>query len=393
MMDTNRNTRAAYAAALILLLPSVAAPAFSMAAPTLIRATKASESARIFEQWGEDALNVAARDLWLPQRSLYADKFTVGETAPKGPAFMWGCGVQLPALAAAAQVEPRKYLVPLRTYADALGVYWTNHNGVGGYDVLPAPKPSDRYYDDNAWIVLALAETAVATQDRKYLDRSEETFRFVISGEDDKLGGGIYWQENKLQSKNTCSNAPTITAALRLYQLTKKPQYLQTAIRLYHWTCSHLQDTDGLFWDNVKMNGDVDKAKFSYNSALMIRADSLFYAISHQRSYLTEAERIARAAEAKWVTPDTGALADGGRFAHLLDESFLAVYQQDHDSHWLKVAMDSLVFLHDKVRDPMGRYGDRWDKPQPTALTNYELINQASAARAYWVLARTLLRK
>ncbi len=106
-----------------------------------------------------------------------------------------------------------------------------------------------------------------------------------------------------------------------------------------------------------------------------------------------EAERIARAAEAKWVANDTGALADGGRFAHLLDDSFLALYEQSHDPHWLKVATDSLVFLHDKVRDPMNRYGDRWDKPQPTALAEYEMINQASAARAYWAAARAVQRR
>ncbi len=306
---------------------------------------------------------------------------------------MWGAGVQLSALAAAAQVEPQKYTAPLRAYAHGLEVYWTDHNGVKGYDVLPAPKPSDRYYDDNAWVVLALTEAYVATRDRKFLDRAEATFHFVLSGEDTKLGGGIYWKENELSSKNTCSNAPTMTGALRLYQLTRKPQYLQTATRLYRWTCDHLEDTDGLFWDNIKLDGKVDKAKYSYNSALMIRANCLFYAISHQRGYLTEAERIARAAEAKWVAHDTGALADGGRFANLLDDSFLALYEQDRDPHWLKIVTDSLVFLHEKVRDPMNRYADHWDTPQPTALTGYEMINQASAARAYWAAARALLRR
>src|SRR5207248_297258 len=104
-----------------------------------------------------------------------------------------------------AQLEPQKYADPLGSYADALQVYWTEHKGIGGYDVLPGPKPADRYYDDNEWVVLALVEAYEATRDVKYRNRAEATFRFVLSGEDDKLGGGLYWQENKLESKNACS--------------------------------------------------------------------------------------------------------------------------------------------------------------------------------------------
>ncbi len=46
------------------------------------------------------------------------------------------------------------------------------------------------------------------------------------------------------------------------------------------------------------------------------------------------------------------------------------------------------MFLHDKGCDPNGHYGPRWDTPQPTPLTTFRQIDQASAARAYWVAAR-----
>src|SRR5205085_2100202 len=76
-----------------------------------------------------------------------------------------------------------------------------------------------------------------------------------------------------------------------------------------------------------------------------------------------EARRIARAAEAKWVVPDTGAVADGGRFAHLLLDALLELGEESHDPHWAAVAGRALSFLHEKGRDPNGHYPNRWDRP------------------------------
>lgn len=352
--------------------------------PGLTHRTPDPDPRRTFRQWGEETLEAISKDLGLPERKLYAEK-GADPAVPLDPAFMWGAGVQLSALAAAAQADPQEYLAPLRSYADALQVYWTEHDGIGGYDVLPTPKPVDRYYDDNVWVVLALAETFEVTEDPVYLDRAEATFRFVLSGEDEKLGGGIYWHEQSRDSKNTCSNAPAIVAALRLYQLTQEPHYLETARRLYDWTNAHLQDEDGLYWDNIKLDGEIDERKYSYNTALMIRANSLFHAVTGEARYLAEAQRIARAAEAKWVVPETGGIADGGRFAHLLLESFLAVHERDADPHWLEIVRDALTYVHEHVRDPNGRYASRWDRSVSEPLKEFMLLDQASAARAYWV--------
>ena len=243
-----------------------------------------------FAQWGTETLETIKRDLWLADRGLYAEKATAGGVRPTVPAFMWGAGVQLTALAAAAQFDAGTYVPQLAAYADALEKYWIVHNGIGGYSVLPEQQRADRYYDDNVWIVLALIETLEATRDEKYLERAEATMRFVLSGEDDELGGGIYWRERRRNSKNTCSNAPAIVAALRLYQKTTNPQHLATAERLYDWTCSHLQDEeDGLFWDNLRLSGRLDRRKYSYNSALMIRANCLFFEVTKDPKYLAEA--------------------------------------------------------------------------------------------------------
>ena len=92
---------------------------------------------------------------------------------------------------------------------------------VQGYDAyLSSPGNSDKYYDDNAWMVLTFVEAYELTGERKYLYRAADAMRFVLSGWDEKLGGGIYWRENKT-SKNTCSNGPSATAALALAQASE----------------------------------------------------------------------------------------------------------------------------------------------------------------------------
>jgi DUF1680 family protein len=155
---------------------------------------------------------------------------------------------------------------------------------------------------------------------------------------------------------------------------------------VYAWTNSHLQDADGLYWDNIRMDGRIGSSKFTYNTALMIRANCLFHAITGEARYLDEAKRIARAAEKIWVRED-GAVSDSGRFAHLLMESFLAVHAQDKDPHWIETVERTLVYVHDHLRGENGRYPFRWDRPARGSIKESMLLNQASPARAFWLAA------
>ncbi|RYD19357.1 MAG: hypothetical protein EOP88_19300 [Verrucomicrobiaceae bacterium] len=347
------------------------------------------EAAPPYAKWGAENLESIRKDLWLPKRNLYAEMAPDDKGVPSHPSFMWGVGVQLSALAGASAVEPEKYLSQTTEYADAIQVYWLKHNGVEGFDVQPGPKQADRYYDDNAWLVLALSEVFEVSKDKKYLDRAIATFDFVMTGEDDKLGGGLYWREQELRSKNTCTNAPSIVSALRLHQLTKDDKYLEIAKRLYAWTNSHLQDTDGLYWDNIRMDGRVNRRKFTYNSALMIRANCLFHEITGEARYLDEAKRIATASEKQWVRGN-GAVADSGKFAHLLMESYLALYQRDKDKHWAETVERTLTYVHDNLLGANGRYSHSWERPAGKAREESMLLNQAGPARIYWVAAKAL---
>ena len=170
------------------------------------------------------------------------------------PAFNWGVGVLISAMSAAAAKDPA-WRKDLREYVEATRVYWNPAGPVAGYDVLPMPKDADRYYDDNAWMVLALVEASEVLADPKLLVYAGEALAYVLSGRDAKLGGGIYWRESPKESKNTCSNGPSAAACLAVYEKTRDPQLLSAAKELYAWTKAHLQDpADRLFWDAQRLD-------------------------------------------------------------------------------------------------------------------------------------------
>ena len=329
-----------------------------------------------FKTWGLQAASMIRRE-YLLSNGLYADSLNAGK--PSGPAFDWGVGVWMTALNAAAKADPA-WKKELKTFVEATRVYWNPKGPVPGYDVLPGPKDVDRYYDDNQWMVMALVDASVILGDKKVLGWAEDTLKYVLSGEDERLGGGIYWHEPKKDSKNACSNGPAAAACLAVYERTRKPEYLLKARELYAWTKKNLQDpADGLFWDAVKLEGRIDRTKWSYNTALMIRTAAELARFTGKKEYRADAERMAKASETRWVDPATGAIKDGGRFAHLLLESWKFVPSPGRQ----EATRRALAWVHKNARTPEGFYGPQFDKRPKPGATKFELIDQASVARAF----------
>ncbi len=366
--------------------PALALTILASWAEPAAAATFAGPPVQPFAQWGRETLAQIDKDFWQPGSRLYADtanfKKPADRKGSRHPAFMWGCGVQLTALAAAARIDRIAYGTRLNTYAAELEKYWIVSDGIGGYNVQPGMKNSDRYYDDNAWIVLGMLEVFEVTGDRKYLDKAEQTMKFVLSGEDQVLDGGLYWQENKKESKHTCTNAPAITGLVELYQATGKKEYLDTALRLYAWTRAHLQGPNALYWDHIRVTGEINKGQLTYNTALMIRANCLLYQATQDPKYLDEARREGKAGIDRWIRPD-GAVADSGRFAHLFLGSLLALAKLDPDPTWCKTIDRTLRYVHNKLKDRNGRYPNVWDRIPTAPLEKVELLDEASVARAY----------
>ncbi len=289
------------------------------------------------------------------------------------PEFMWGNGVMFSALAAAARNEPGTYRPIMDRFFSAMDRYWDSKAPVPGYE--PAPTRGnghDKYYDDNQWMVISFMEAYDLTRDAKYLDRARETLKFSLSGWDETLGGGIWWHEkHKGDGKNTCANAPAAVGCLRVGRFREREEKVLWARKIVAWTTEHLQDKDALFFDNKHAtDGKVDQRKFTYNSALMIRANLGLYRETKDAKFLAEAKRID-AACASFVNPKTDAYRDSPKFTHLLVEADLELHRATGDSEILLRAR---------------RNGDaawaKWKSSPPK-----DLIEQASIARMLWLLS------
>jgi hypothetical protein len=206
--------------------------------------------------------------------------------------------------------------------AESLAVlegYWDTSGDPPAYasDLRGTRLGGDRYYDDNAWVGLALIQLERLRPGSGCLDRAADLFRFAVSGWDRRAvpdPGGVFWVEQgrgigtRNHDRNTVSNAPNAELGLHLRELTGRPGPGQGAIGakdMYDWVLATLdasRDTDapgtGLFWDKVRGDGTLDKTLWTYNQGSMVGATVLLArAEADMRDeYLRRAEAIARKA-------------------------------------------------------------------------------------------------
>ena len=198
----------------------------------------------------------------------------------------------------------------------ALERYWDPRGSAPAYssDVLGTRTGGDRYYDDNAWVGLALVQLERMRPGSGHLGRARELFSFAAGGWDQRDGpspGGVFWVEQghgtgaKNHDRNTVSNAPNAELGLHLAELLGAPVGLPGSVGaedMYAWVLAALdasRDSDspatGLFWDKLRGDGTLDKTLWSYNQGSMAGANVLLARRSEdaRAEYLTRAEAIA----------------------------------------------------------------------------------------------------
>lgn len=259
--------------------------------------------------------------------------------------------------------------------------------------IRTAPQ-SDRFYDDNIWLGIDFTDIYMMTKEDKYLQKAKLIWKFIESGMDDKLDGGIYWCEQKKGSKNTCSNAPGSVLALKLFQATKDSAYFAQGEFLYKWTKEQLQDsTDYLYFDNVALDGRIGKAKFAYNSGQMMQSAALLYQLTGKKEYLTDAQNIAQACYnyffADYTTEqgETFKLLKKGDtwFTAVMLRGFIELYQSDQNKTYLDAFQKSLDHAWEHARDDQGLfYADFSGKDKDNRKW---LLTQAAMVEMYARLA------
>lgn len=326
------------------------------------------------------------KDYFDEKSGLFRESYQAGK-APDHAAFNWAVGVVIPAMTSLMEpLEERSIgrMTELLEYVQASRVYWNAKGPVPGYDVLPGPKAVDRYYDDNEWMFFGLYRAYELTGDKDSLVWSKGALDFALSGEDDKLGGGIYWRESDKASKNTCSNSPAATACLEFYRATGDKKYRDAGLRILDWVMGHLYDKrDNLMWDSESLSGKIGKDKWSYNAALTVRALALAEN-EGVRKYPCTARQMFEAAWGKWSDPD-GGMSGPGKFSHLLFEAGIkcGFLTQEQVKSVAKRVWELRA-------EGGGHWGESLDKPAKGP--KYELIDEASAVRVLG-LAAEYLRK
>lgn len=252
-------------------------------------------------------------------------------------------------------------------------------------------SPSDRFYDDNVWLGIDFTDMYNATGKKAYLDRAESIWKFIESGTDDVLDGGIYWCEQKKNGKNTCSNAPGAVYALKLFNATADSTYLEKGKSLYDWTVTHLQDPeDKLYFDNINLSGEIGKAKFAYNSGQMLQAAALLHKITGDSIFLTQAQEIASAAHKRFF--NSKATDDEGEFNLLMRgdiwftavmmRGFAELYSIDGNPEYMEDFRRNLDYAWTHMRDSSsGLFNTDWsgDKTDETKW----LLTQAAMSEMY----------
>jgi len=262
-----------------------------------------------------------------------------------------------------------KYLALLeKQILPGLEQYWDDQRDPFCYQSYPLFNgESDRFYDDNDWLAIDFCDLYRLTGNRLYLEKAEALHRYIYSGWDDVLGGGIYWCEQQKVSKNTCSNGPAAVLSLKLYELTGKESYLQTAKETYAWTRNLLRDpADNVYWDNINLKEEIGKAKYTYNSGQMIQAGVLLYQITKDESYLEDARQTAAGTYTYFAV--TRPTAHGEKrfykdmpwFNVILLRGLIALYEVDKDETYIRTMKENAEYAWKYTRDENGLLGNDW---------------------------------
>lgn len=193
--------------------------------------------------------------------------------------------------------------------------YWQDDGLPPAYssDVVGSRVGGDRYYDDNAWVGLALVALERVHPGWSRLDRALAIYEFALGGWDERAGG-IFWVEQgrgigrRNHDRNLVSTAPNAQLGLHLGELGRQEPSAEAAVgpeQMYAWVLATLDESrdsgepgTGLFWDKIYDDGSIDRMQWSYNQGTMV---GLNVALARapgvaQADYVGRAEALARKA-------------------------------------------------------------------------------------------------
>lgn len=304
-----------------------------------------------------------------------------------GTAALWGYGAVMTMTATQLKINPDDKNLQKRAdfLVDNLEQYRYPRKGRIYSATVGKSEP---YYDDNAWVALAMHDLADTLENDEYKEIAKGITDYVLSGE--SPDGGIFWKET-VSSRNTCSCGPTIIAALRQYNRSGGQNYLDAAKRIYEWTSSTLRDpADNVYWDNAELvDGKevIAESKFTYNSGTMITAGVMLYQITGEEQYLEDARNTAEGAHFYFTSTHPSGIKyypSTPWFNLYLLQGFLSLYEIDKDPQYLESFETNLERAWEKGRDENGYVQPSWGcGPVLDEYKYVSLLQESATAECY----------
>ena len=173
------------------------------------------------------------------------------------------------------------------------------------------------YFDDQAWMTLALMRAFDLTGEQLYLDQAKTIYENSMLGWDTTCCGsylgGIWWDRKHTQ-KATASNATNAIAGVRLAKRTGDTKYLDFAKQTYAWWFTNMVNAQSFaIFDHLNPDGTRAPGGLTYNHGVMIGAALELHAATGEAHFLEEAHKFGHylatnATKASSVGP---LLADG----------------------------------------------------------------------------------
>lgn len=330
-----------------------------------------------------DAMWAAIQEHYFrPEQGLYAEYHP--PIPGKRYSYLWPySGVLSAANARAALRGDEASAADLRTTLEHLEQYFDALDEPPGYDSYPVELGGGtRFYDDNQWLGIDAIYAARTLGDPALVEQSKVIWDFSISGWSEEMAGGIYWNEDETESKNTCSNGPAAVHALLLFEETGDQVYLDWAIRIMEWLDANLYDAaTGVYWDNIKQDGTIDRTTYTYNAGTPLHAYALLFKATGEEAYLNTARERAAASLAHFApatVDDVPSFPATPWFNSILMRGYAALFEVDPepDPAYLAALAAFLSRAWATNRDADGFLHPDWSLAAPTTHTRW-LLDQA----------------
>lgn len=244
-----------------------------------------------------------------------------------------------------------------------------------GYASYPVSLGKDtRFYDDNAITGIELVDAFHISGDKKYLEQAELAMNFIMTGEDSTCGGGVLWNETEgkgVGEKGISANGFSIYLALKLYQINKKQLYLDYANRIYKWVKTNLQNPDNLiYWNGLLVKDcSVNKAIWTYNTAIMILNDLEFYKLTNDKSFLIDASRMGASSYKDFTMQVDGMLfytTHDTWFNTVLLKAYIELTKYDEKAkQYVETFIQNADYAWENARNQYGLFYEDWSGKNP----------------------------